>query len=184
MTEGKSAWSLFTAAAAFFPLLRKAGAEGICIQDFCSDRVVFGALGRVLRQHHQAFYSAALGPNLGADAAMQELPDWSVGTPCAAHDVHNSLKWALSSFIGPEGLKSLHVALESLRNSFSLLTARLPAFLHQFVGFDDKPRDEAAIAEFWQAMGIDAEMLDAIADVNPSWCDGRLWANARLCDDP
>eukprot|EP00969_Alexandrium_andersonii_P138302 6115729-Alexandrium_andersonii.AAC.1 len=65
LTEGKKAWNVFTAGSTAFPLLRKAGHKGICLQHHSFDRAQFAALDRAFRQRHQAYYTAGLGPDLG-----------------------------------------------------------------------------------------------------------------------
>lgn len=183
LTAGKSVWHLFSAAVGFFPLLRKAGAAGICIQHLAADRAVFGALDRRLRQRQEAFYTEGLGPDHGKAAKLLKLTDWCVSTGCSAHDMHNGLKWAIAAAASAEDLKSLHIAIESLRNSFALLTAELPAFLMQHIAWSDAPRDEDRIQEFWQALGVHVDHLEHVVYVNPLWREGRLCVNAAVAEE-
>ena len=61
LTAGKSAWNMFTAASAFYPLIRNLGHQGIVIQHVCADRAAFSALDRHMRQRQKAFYTQGLG---------------------------------------------------------------------------------------------------------------------------
>ena len=97
LKEGKKAGHLFSAAASFFPHLRKAGHMGIAIQHHSMDRAIFSAVGRRLEQRHKAWYTPGLGPKLGEAASLLELTDWCLGTGCCCHDVQNSVKWSLAS---------------------------------------------------------------------------------------
>eukprot|EP00972_Heterocapsa_arctica_P010843 1588464-Heterocapsa_arctica.AAC.1 len=80
LSAGKKAWNLFAAGATYFPLLRKAGHQGICVQHHAADRLAFEPLDRCFRQRHQAYYTASLGPELGEASSLLELTDWIVGT--------------------------------------------------------------------------------------------------------
>ena len=114
LAAGKTNWNLFTASAAFSPLLRKPGHMGITVHHHCMDRGVFSALDRNFRQRHQAFYTAGLGPDLGEEAFLLELTSWIVGTPCMAHDVQKSLQWALAGVASVEATQDLHIVMESM----------------------------------------------------------------------
>ena len=70
-----------------------------------------------------------------------ELTDWAVGTGCCAHDMQNALKWALASAASPEDVQNLRIVVESLRNSFNILLARLPEFLTRHLAFVDSRAD-------------------------------------------
>jgi hypothetical protein len=183
LSAGKKTWNMFSAAARFFPLPRKSGHKGIVVQHFCADRAIFTALDRRLRQRSQAFYTEGLGPDLGDERLMLELTDWSVSTGCVCHDAHNALKWGLSRHTSPDELRGLHVVMESLRNSFAILVERLPAFLGEFLVFDSSGFDMDEVLGFWRCLGVEADMLEEVAAVNPWWADGRLCVNGALAGD-
>lgn len=180
LADGKKTWNLFTASATFFPLLRKVGHKGITVHHHCMDRGVFSSLDRCLRQRHQAYYTTGLGPDLGQEAFLLELTDWIVGTPCMVHDVHKSLQWALAGVSSAEAVKDLHIVIEALRNSFSLLTKRMPVFLNRYLARRDEPVDHDAAIDFWRAMGVEASMLESVAEVHPLWENGLLCVNTSL----
>jgi len=184
LTQGKKSTNIFTAQCNFFPLLRKAGHADICIQHICTDRALQAPLERMLRQRVSAYYTAGLGPDMGDSRAMLELTDWVVGTGCCAHDIQNALKWALGAAASSEEVKDLHIVIEALRNSFSILLSRLPAFLSKYMTFWNDPGDVEEVGSFWRHMGVEADMVDEVTRVNPWWRDGRLYVNGELAHDP
>jgi len=186
-SAGKKALNIFSAAATFFPLLRRAGHLGICLQSHCMDRLQFGVLDKLLRQRSQAYYMEGLGPDLGHQATMLELTDWIVGVGCSCHDVQNALKWALGSTKVQQdrwALCELHIVVESLRNSLHLLLTRLPKFLIEHLAFSEKEYDWDAVASFWRLLGAGPTMVETLADMNPWWEGGKLWVSGALQADP
>jgi hypothetical protein len=181
---GKNAWNLFTAGTLFFPMLREIGHRGVSIFHLCEERAVFQALDRMFRQRHKAYYTPGLGPDLGDEAILLFLCDWFVSTGCGAHDVQSALKWALAPHASVEDLKDLHIVMESLRNSFAILHARMPRFLISHLAFDQSPFDRQVVAAFWRALGVEAAMVDKVVEVNPWWDGNFLWVNGELEDDP
>ena len=79
-------------------MLWKAGHDGIFIYHVVSDRAVFSSLDRFVRQRLEGYYTQGLGPALGEERFHLQLMDWSLGTACCCHDVHNNLKWALAPY--------------------------------------------------------------------------------------
>ena len=75
LTAGKRSWNLFSAGAAFYPLLRHCGRKGICVSHFVADRLAFSAIDRMFRQRQKAFYTPGLGPCLGDEAPLKEMTD-------------------------------------------------------------------------------------------------------------
>jgi hypothetical protein len=184
LSQGKKAPNVFTAMSALFPRLRTAGHTGICLQHVCADRALFSSLDRMSRQRLQAYYTPGVGPELGEHRTLQELTDWPLGTGCCAHDMQNALKWALASAASAEDLQSLHIVVESLRNSFDILLSRLPAFLSKHLVFVDPPGDTEPVATFWRNLGVEADMVDEVAEVNPWWAEGKLQVSSAVTQDP
>eukprot|EP00972_Heterocapsa_arctica_P007514 1096237-Heterocapsa_arctica.AAC.1 len=54
----------------------------------------------------------------------------------------------------------------------------------QHLAFYPQAFDVEKVAGFWRALGIEAHMIDAIAEVNPWWSEGFLWVNGDLAGDP
>ena len=92
-----------------------------------TDHGVFSALDRLFRQRHEALFSTMVTKR---NCWNLVRGDWVL---CCAHDIHNALKWAVSSVADPDGINALRIVLEPLRNSLSLL---LP--LNQFVSAFDR----------------------------------------------
>lgn len=183
LTAGKKTSNLFTAAASFWPLLRRCGHQGLCIYHLEADRACLSSLDRLLRQRHSGYYTAGLGPELGNNAVLLELTDWFVSTGCAAHDCHNSIKWSLERSAGGDTTKDLHIVVESLRNSFKLLNARLVSFLQSKLSFYDTSSDDVeAVEAFWHTLGVGEDKLPLVVELNPKWEDGRLWVSDTFQD--
>ena len=76
------------------------------------------------------------GQPLQGAQAMAFKTEWVVSTGCACHDVHNGLKWGLTSHVNRDPIpvhKALYVAIESLRQGFDMLHRSLPTFLAKFI---------------------------------------------------
>lgn len=185
LSEGKKAWNLFSAACDFWPLLRRLGHESICIFHFGADRLLFTALDRQLRQRHQAFYSTEHGPDLGEQAPLYALTDWFVSAGCSLHDGQNGLKWGLSPWVEGPLVEDLHISIESLRNSFTHVHAKVGVFLQRHLAFADQPHcEEDQASQFWQYVGVAPHWIELFVEVNPRWEGGKLWANPHLQADP
>ena len=183
LSKGKGAWPCFTAATQFFPSLRKLEHQGICISHFAADRAVFGAMLRKFKQLREVYYSEAFGVGASEQGRFRYLLDWVVGTPCCCHDLQNALKWSLES-VGDSGLvDDLHIIMESLRNSFGIIVARLGIFLARNLDFDDTPYDLEAVCQLWMLFGIPADMVDEVAIANPRWRGGKLLVNGAMRGD-
>lgn len=183
MSEGKRAWNFFSAGASFFPLLRRTGHRGISVQHHAADRAAFDAIDRCFRQRHQAYYTPRLGPDLGEEAPLLELTDWILSTACCCHDLQNALKWSLSSLWTGQDIQDLHVCMESLRNSFEILLGKLPKFLAEHMTFHREGQDPDKVIMFWRALGIEADMVERVSEVNPWWANGFLHVSAHLAED-
>jgi hypothetical protein len=109
-----------------------------------------------------------------------EMADLIIGVGCRCHDIQNSLKWALASTGIPQDLKDLHVVVESLRNSFSLLLQYLPAFLESSLAFRHSSVSTDVVEAFWRDLGVDADMVELFGEVNPQWGGNQLWVNQDL----
>ena len=191
LTHGKSAAAIFAAPLEFFPTLRQLGHQGIAIQHYAFDRAMHSPLFRMFRQHHAALADEA-EPELAEGQGNPHihppaLLEWVVDTPCCNHDVHNSLKWALFTYMQDEDLlKDVWVVIESLRNGFSLLQAELPRWLATKVKFVDEadafyhPDDATAL---WTAVGADHSWVSTIVEYGLCFRDGRLHVNACHRED-
>ena len=130
LTEGISCWVLRAASCECFPLLRMVGHTGICVYHAVNDRAVCEPCILHWKERINAFHMGGLGPNLEERELHRNL-DWLVHSACAHHDASKALQWSVRASSSEERLKELRIAVESLRNSFSLLVAKLPSFLVQ-----------------------------------------------------
>ena len=184
LSDGKKCANQFEAGCKFYPMLRKAGHEGVSIFHLVADRAVLSSLDKLFRQRHAAYYNSSFGPDLGDAKYLLEHTDMFVSSGCSCHDIQNGLKWALEPYLQKDGLHDLHIVIESLRNSFSLLHARLPVFLNMYVAFDTFTYNLEEVMSFWRVLGVDADMIEIVATVNPRWHSGFLWVSSSLQDDP
>lgn len=169
LSKGKGGWEHFTAATQFFGMLRHEGHEGFCITHLAFDRAVYQPVLRHMSGRHAAYYDPQHGPDLGHRSHVLWLTDWLIGTPCACHDTHNALKWAVDEWIDAPGLKDLHIAVESLRNGYDLLVLRVRTFLSRHLFARKQPMDFEEATTFWRVMGVDATWLDRVARLDLSW---------------
>ena len=163
LTEGKSAWHAFTAMTELFPMIRRVPFKGLIVSHYTFDRALFSSLERKARQRHQLYYERqADGPERSGAAALAELTDWVVSTPCACHDAHNALKWALHPFAAeePDTVSHLHVCVQALRNGFSLLHGRLPSFIVAHLDYQNLEDDTQHLYTYWTSLGLTSEVAE------------------------
>ena len=193
LSSGKSTWHIFGACVQFFPMLEKIrAAPGITIYHFCFDRALMSSMKWKLMQRHALFQAAVASgevpiANPGMSAYIPQL-SWLVVQGCALHDAHNSLKWALKAALGDvtKTLKSLHIVIESVRNSFSLLQVRMPLFLTECLRLDDgSDYDAQTLYHEWVNLGCDSHIAELIAHLHLRWEPSRqkLWVAAKHSED-
>jgi len=173
LTKGKRARNLFSAACSFSPLLRQLGHRGVAIQHFVGDRGVFSALNRLLLQRVQAYYDPRFGPDLGPSRALLGLTDWSLGTACSLHDAQNALKWSLAPHSAGGTLDNLHIAVESVRNTYVPLHSHIGGFLLGHLRFAEAEHDVDDAACVWRYVGVEAHVVQLLSELNPDW-KGRI----------
>ena len=183
LSSGKSAWHVFSAATEFVPMARQWEHFGFVIVHVCCDRALHSALEALLQARCNAYYDETLGPSLAFDRSLLRQKEITLGSPCCMHAAQNALKWALQSSIPENGLKELHVAIESLRHTFSDLIDHLYPFLLQHIEFRSSPHSQDEARQYWAALGIEAPMLDRFAVVHPLFSSGRLWIAQHLRED-
>ena len=185
LTAGKSAWCLYTAATELCPLLKDLGHASISVSHYGFDRAMYSALSRKLLQRHVLYHETRRAVDATGIAYMSELLDWPTATACCNHDVQNALKWSLQKYVdGPDGISDIYIAIESLRNGFSLLHAHLRSFVHARLDFDDAEFSVDEGVTFWNALGVDPAVANELAELNVRWSGDRLLvcAAARSSD--
>ena len=190
LTHGKSAMALFAAGQGLLPPVRSMGHLGVSVSHFSFDRGCYSALFRVFKQSltYEASKATAQPGIPESNPKLQFLLDWVVGTPCAMHDVHNSLRWSLyTQFADTQMMKDMHIILESLRNSSNLIWQSLGAWLGEVLVFKpDTELPEAEVLELlWTALGVEPELVDLLANTfRLTWAGGQLQVAATCMSDP
>ena len=179
----KASWCLFSAGRQFCPTARELGHRGVCVSHYSFDRATFSALDRKFRQLHGHVH-AQLARDLPAhEAALLELCDWYVATPCGNHDAHNSLKWALHERMTDDAfLTDVHIVIESLRNSYDLLVVHLGNWIITSLSFEDW--DFQHQRELWTLLGLEPDRVDEFVALQLRFHGGRLKVDASYRDSP
>ena len=171
LTHGKSAQAVHAATMQRHRTLRQQGHEGLVIQYYSFDRALFAPLSRLLQQEHML-----AAPRYGKSKAESELlqhHEWVVTAGCALHDAHNTLKWGLNfKGFGPQLLKDLFIVMQSLKNSFNLVTERLTPWLVRNLIFTDRADCPPAheLLALWTFMGVDPVLAEQVtSDMALHW---------------
>ena len=179
--SGKGMWHVFSAACKFAPLPRSLGHKGPLLQHVCADRAQLSAVSRLLQGRSRLYYES-LSTSSAPAALLSEL-DFFLSCGCGLHDVHNSLKWALSPYTQGEVLKDSHIVLEALRNSHLPLILSVPSFLESSLSIRSEPTSESATRQFWSLMGVEASHLELFVNRDPHYSEGVLSVNGTLDED-
>ena len=181
LASGKGMWHVFSAACKFAPLPRGLGHKGPLIHHICADRAQLSAVSRLLQGRTRLYYEK-LSSSSSTSALLPEL-DFFFSCGCALHDVHNSLKWALSPYTQAEALKDSHIVLEALRNSHLPLILAVPNFLASSLTIRSEPSCESSSRQFWSLLGVEASHLELFVRRDPWYSEGLLSVNGTLDED-
>lgn len=192
LKKGKSQGYLYTACKSAAPLTTSIRPDGVNITSYCFDRGVFSSLGRLLLQRHAQWHDrqrrtaeVSGSSEVRAMAQRRFLLDWPMAIACANHDTHNAAQWSVSPLV-PElesSLSSLHIAVESLRNSYDHIQGNLRGWLSKRVRFvDTSGVDDEEVATLWRALGVDEDWLPTYVLFKPVWRDGRLEVSDAVRD--
>jgi hypothetical protein len=132
------------------PALRQLGRQGLCIQHYVFDRALNKPLQRRFLQRHAAL--ARQGPSGSASTQDPLLPllEWTASSGCAAHDIHNGLKWGLARHMGePTALTELYIARQALRNGYAALIDLVPMWLADRLNFVEEPLTSTLLQKVW-----------------------------------
>ena len=179
MSEGHTTWHIFGALDRGAPLLKAMDHRGISISHYAFDRAPFSALYPLLHARHELYVERRRAAALHGDddCDTMQLTDWVCATPCALHDLGNSLKWALAvDCPDKEVLKDLHVCIESVRNTADAMLEKIPPFVvkHACEYAADYHGEEGARV-WWSSLGLAPSWADRVAKANPQWINGKLW---------
>ena len=179
MTDGKTAEAEFAFGELFVPDPRKLGHSGILAFHVSFDRAKFEKHFRLWRQKITKMLLEAdqLPDDMTNERAY--LLTWCVGTACAIHDAHNSLKWAvLVLFNDKQLLKECWQAFASLCSCSRQIRDYLPRWLGMhfaLVGEADCP-GVAELTALWSTLGVKEHVLDEIVALRLHFRDGCMWA--------
>ena len=74
-------------------------------------------------------------------------------------------------------LKDVYVATESCRSAFDLLHEYLPVFLARHMELSASAYDKDEVAASWRCIGVGADWVDLLAEVNPVYRQGKLFVS-------
>ena len=178
MRTGHTAWHCYQCSTKAYDLLKEMGHQGISITHYCYDRAKFTAILSLQQGRHNLWAQAHRSS--GGDP-MQPLLDWVLGTGCALHDASKALQWALDPFVEEkEMLKDLYVVIESCRSSFDLLVEYLHVFLARHMERSTAVYSKDEVAQWWRAMGVAADWVELLTNLNPTWRQGKLMVSDKI----
>ena len=181
--ERKTGWRLFSAMRAFQPTLRAEGHKGISINHLVCDRAQVSVLDRHFRELHSLEHQTmATDGEAESAVVLLNLKNWCVSSGCSCHDAHNSLKWALATYIGDsEFMKTIFVTVDSLRNSYCYLLQGLGLWLTSVVVFRDPPFSLDVLQLLWSVLGLEPSLTEELIDLQLLYHDGHLHVAPPLC---
>lgn len=168
--------------------LRQAGHRGIAIECYIFDRCGFPSWERTINKLHlmKAHECDSLNPGLPQN--VSRMMEWVVVVPCAAHDCHNSLKWAMwFRFDNRDLVRDAYVCIAALRNSFNLLIQYMNEWLATVIEFKEPSRPEEVEAErnVLVALGVDPEAVQLLSEtLQLQWKNVRLLVSSTYADHP
>jgi hypothetical protein len=186
LTEGKSGLALFSAAVEFNRTARELGHTGISVAHYSFDRAAYSAVGRYLKQHHKLLEPSFDGSAQGLTREALSLSEWVVCSPCALHDGHKSLSWAMrGQFSNTQLMNDIYIVIAAVRNSFGLLHLYLAPWLSAkltFVADELLPSmDDRAL--IWTALGAEPALVQQLAfELRLQWKDDQLQIAASCAE--
>jgi hypothetical protein len=178
LAAGKTTWFLFDCANRFFPCVAALGHKGISLTHVCFDRAVLLPMARCLHERSRAFFEAST--ELGDDRLLIELSTWFVATGCGQHDGSNALKWAVMDLTEEQLLSDAGIVLRSLRNGYASLLAEVPSFVMRYLMFRELVLPERDVLEYWASVGIEADMVNAVASADMQWEQDGLYVSPAM----
>ena len=182
----KSGWCLFEAWKQSQPTLRSMNKYGIAIEHVVADRAEQSPLERHIKEHilqqHQRLSQAELPPGGVASLGNKQ---WVVSNPCACHDGHNSLKWALSTYMSDkESVRAVFATTRSLRASYVVLAQHLGSWLLSVLRFDVCPYSPTVLHQLWTLLGLESSLVDTLVELGVHVKDGQVMVSLSCQGDP
>ena len=81
-------------------------------------------------------------------------------------------------------MKDLHICVENLRNSFSMLHGALYSFLVAHVHFEDSGIDNHHLYLLWVTLGLDTGTAEELSALGLIWRHEKRYVSPHVFDDP
>jgi hypothetical protein len=183
LQHGQKTWSIFAATCESGPgTLRHSGHRGIAINAYLFDGGLFSAMMRRLTARDKTYYRS--GVDLGDNAMILQITDWSVFMKCKSHSCSNAIKWSVMLMASAIDRKDPRIVVESLRNGSSQLLGHISAFVSSRLAFaHNRSMPLAERERFWKAFDVEPHFIDELCAIDP-WWDGRdLYVDAMFEKD-
>ena len=161
LLKGKTARHIHIASGGFLPDLRQWHHRGFTLMHLCADGALLSSMSSLMLAQRNLDLSAERDLVPENERALADVQTLFCSTPCVAHGIQNSLKWAVSPHSSEETLKGIHIAIESL-------------------AFRDTSHDAEEARSLWSALGVEADVLADFVEVHPLWDGHSLWVSQHL----
>ncbi|CAK0909364.1 unnamed protein product [Prorocentrum cordatum] len=186
MTAGKCTPPIFAAAMQFHQTLPQLNHQGISVHHYSWDRALFSSMRTLYRKYHVHLIHNNLdgGPNEMSQQLRYHL-NWPVFTGCGLHDAHKGQEWALhAEYADGDILRRVHIAVESLRNSYTQLMRWMPLLV---ASIDVVPAEECLPEEtlraLWGVLGVPGVLLEELVGWRLCCVGGKLQATTAVHGD-
>eukprot|EP00974_Lingulodinium_polyedra_P105184 10184338-Lingulodinium_polyedra.AAC.1 len=152
----------------FMKTPRVQGHRGIVVMHLAFDRGTYQTLTELIRRRLIQLAPGHGKGERGVSFLELNWKEWVVCTPCALHDLQNSLKWSLKVRVSdPDLTRRLYITCASLKNSYGDFINILGTWvakrlvtkpLHQLPDTEDTKH-------IFLAMSIDASIVDLLSEV-------------------
>jgi hypothetical protein len=184
MDNGKLCFNIYTAAMEFSPILKPQCPGNILMNVYLQDGLHAAGFGKHMTATHELHWDLNIDDLDPAECYEASQLDWTFFIKCVGHVTSNALKWGLSAVL-VDGLNDeVTMAIRSLRNSSKEFFKIIDKFLYHRMRYHPTT-DELQRAEFWTALGVDANILDELLLVDPRWDvqNQILYVSSALQDD-
>eukprot|EP00974_Lingulodinium_polyedra_P002862 268048-Lingulodinium_polyedra.AAC.1 len=189
LSFGKSGEAVFGCGREFLPLVRDSGHWGISIYHFSFDGGLYKKQTRLFTQHLllKAKERQVQVQQAGRSPRRLYLTEWVVSSLCAAHQVHNSLKWGITE-VYPNGelLKDVWLAVSSLKHNSHTIQQQAKDWIGEVVKFvDTQPAEWMQVRRHaWTMLGFPTHLMEVlVAELQLDWDGTNLRVNRECRKD-
>lgn len=188
LSEGKSVAAQFQVCTRDWVTARDLGFRGVCTDVYVFDRFALVTWEKLWKRWHKLKQSEY--DSMAGEIPLSQFQDMTFlfFLGCAAHDAHNSLKWALwFRFDTKEVLTDAWVAVASLRNSMDLLSSHIGEWVSSRLSYAPTRSLEEmrAHSEVFAALGVEPDVLELITErYQLCFENGQLLVNAAQMSNP